>query len=259
MAILKTKELTKDFGGLRAVDNLSLEFAEEEIFGIIGPNGAGKTTFFNLLTGFLEPTHGSATLEGKSIIGLNPYEIAQRGLVRTFQITSLFSNLTVEENVLTGRYLQTEGNMLGALTRSRSYRQEETKQKRKSTEILDFMGLVDQRDTIAKNLAFGDQRNLEIAIALAVEPKVLLLDEPAAGVNPSETDKLINCIRSIQQQFEITLVIIDHNMRCIMNLCDKVAVLNEGCKITEGTPQTIANNEEVISIYLGSKDEYVRS
>lgn len=254
MVTLETKGLSIDFGGLKALDEVDIQINEGEMFGLIGPNGSGKTTCFNLITGFLKPTAGSVIYKGASITSLKPYEIAERGVIRTFQLTSLFPDLTSEENIIVGRHLRTNGNIWGAITRSKSYREEEGKSKKKAREILDFVGMQARRDLLARNLSFGDERKLEIAIALAGEPRLLLLDEPAAGMSPDESTKLMSLIRSIQMM-GITVLIVEHNMRVVMELCSKIAVLNYGVKIAEGTPEEIANNDEVTSVYIGRKDE----
>jgi len=254
MIILETKRLSIDFGGLKALKGVDIQINEGDVFGLIGPNGSGKTTFFNLITGFLKPTAGLVLYNGESITSLKPYEIAERGVIRTFQLTSLFPDLTSEENIIVGRYLKTKGNIWGAITRSKSYREEEAKAKKKAREILGFLGMEAKRTVLARNLSFGDERKLEIGIALAAEPRLLLLDEPAAGMSPDESTKLMSLIRSIQMM-GITVLIVEHNMRVVMELCSKIAVLNYGVKIAEGTPKEIANNDEVTSVYIGRKDE----
>jgi len=251
MAILQTRGLSIKFGGLEALRQLDLEVDEGEIFGLIGPNGAGKTTCLNIVTGFLKATAGTVIYKGQPITALEPNAIAKRGLVRTFQITNVFPNLTAEENVIVGRYLRTSGNVLGAFFRSRNYRFQETILKKKAVEILDLLGFQGKRNVIARNLPHGDERKLEIAIALACEPKLLLLDEPAAGMNPDECSRLVNLIRSIQGT-GITVLIVEHNMKVVMEVCTKLAVLDFGIKIAEGTPDVIARDEKVIAVYLGS-------
>jgi len=252
-AIFEIKGLSKDFGGLRALNDLFLEIHEGDIFGIIGPNGSGKTTWLNVVTGFLRPTAGSIVFKGQSIVGWPPSQIAKRGLLRTFQLTSLFPNLTAEQNIIAGRHLETSNNVLMALFNTRNYRKEEMELREKADEIMSFMEMQERRDVLAKNLLSVEQRKLEIAIALAAEPELLLLDEPASGMNIEEATRLISLIRSIHQM-GITIGIIEHNMRLVMGLCSRIAVLNYGEKIAEGTPQEIANNEEVISVYLGGEE-----
>lgn len=254
MQILELKNLSKNFMGLRALSGVSLEVREGEIFGLIGPNGSGKTTCFNLVTGFLKPSAGSITYKDETITGLEPFQIAEKGIIRTFQAVRLFPNLTVENNIIIGRHLKTKANFCGALFRSRKHRDEEARLLDKTSSLLDLLELKDRRDTPAKNLPLGEERKLEIAIALAAEPTLLLLDEPAAGMNPQESVKLIQFIRSIQKM-GITVLIVEHDMRVVMEVCDRIAVLNQGCKIAEGSPEMIANNETVISVYLGRKND----
>jgi branched-chain amino acid transport system ATP-binding protein len=250
--VLHTVELSVKFGGLNALQDVKIQVREGELFGLIGPNGAGKTTFFNVVTGFLKPTSGSVMFKGEPITGLKSYEIAKRGIARTFQITSIFSDLTCEDNVVLGSYLKVKGNMLGAITRSRSYREGQAKLREKARAILVFVELEEKKNVIAENLSFGDQRKLEIAIALSTEPELILLDEPAAGMNPEESNRMIGLIQSLQKR-GLTVIIVEHNMRVVMRLCSQIAVFNSGQKIAEGTPDEIMNNEEVISVYLGDK------
>jgi len=251
---LEIKGITKDFGGLRALSKVDLEVQEGQIFGLIGPNGSGKTTLLNVITGYFPPTAGLVVYKGTNISGLSPYLIAKRGIVRTFQITSIFPNLTVEENVIAGSYLKTKGSFWGAFFQTRVYRKEEKRLRQKATEILALLRMEEKRNVIAKALGLGEQRRIEIAIALATEPKLLLLDEPAAGLNPTEALELVHVIETIRDR-GITLVVVEHNMKVIMQLCSRIAVLDYGSKITEGTPGEVANNENVIRVYLGGKKE----
>lgn len=250
MSILRTKNLSIDFGGLRALDHLDLEIHEGEIFGLIGPNGSGKTTCLNLITGFLKPTGGEVIYKGKPIAGLKPYQIAERGIVRTFQLVRLFPNLTCKENIIVGRHLRIKGNMWGAITCSKGYREGEAKLRKETRESLDLVGLGEREGVVAKNLTVGEERKLEIAIALAAKPKVVLLDEPAAGMSPKESTELVSLIRSIQKM-GMTVLVVEHNIRVVMDLCHRIAVLHFGVKIAEGTPEEITSNDEVISVYLG--------
>ncbi len=256
MAILETKGITKKFGALIALDNLDISINDGEIVGLVGPNGSGKTTWINVVTGFLKPTAGSVTYKSQSITGLEPHKIAALGLVRTFQLTSLFPNLTVRENLTAATYLKNKYGLIGSYFRSifntRSYRNEEKRLVEKSNEILAFLEMGGKADTIAGNLPSVDQRKLEIAIALAVEPSLLLLDEPAAGMNPKEIDRLLPWIQSINKS-GISLLVIEHNMKVIMGICTRVVVLNHGTKICDGTCDEVINDPKVISSYLGKE------
>ena len=252
--ILELKRVTKDFGGLRALSNVDIELPEGEIFGLIGPNGSGKTTLLNVITGFFPPTTGAIAYQKESITGLAPYVIATKGIVRTFQITSIFPNLTVEENIINGSYLKTSGSFWGSFFQTKAYRREEMKLRQKAAEISALLGMQGKMGVLSSALGLGEQRRIEIAIALATEPKLLLLDEPAAGLNPTEAVEMVRVLQSIQKM-GITLVVIEHNMRVIMRLCTRIAVLDYGVKIAEGTPEEIAKNDKVISVYLGGKQE----
>ncbi len=251
MEILKLTGITKDFKGLRALDGVDMDVHKNDIVGLIGPNGSGKTTLINVITGFLPLTAGNIMCKGESITGLKPHEIAQRGVVRTFQLTSVFPDLTVEENIIAGRHLKTGSSVLGSFFHTPSYREEEKRLKQKAGELLAFMRMEEYRDLPAKNLSFGNERKLEIVIALAAEPEVLLMDEPAAGMSPDEQGRLINLIRLISKQTGITIIIVEHNMKVIMSVCTSIVVLNYGVKLAEGAPEEIARSEEVISAYLG--------
>lgn len=250
MEILSIKGLEKDFNGLKVLEDINIKIKQNEIFGLVGPNGSGKTTMLNIITGFLHPTAGEVIYRGEPITGLKPHEISQRRIVRTFQLSSLYPNLTVEENIITGSHLKASSSFLSSFLQTRRYREEERALKEKTEEILSFMDMTKQKDVLARNLAFGDDRKLEIAIALATDPELLLMDEPAAGMNPEEQEKLIQLIRLISQM-GITILIIEHNMRVIMRLCTSVAVLGYGVKLAEGTPEEIVRDEKVISVYLG--------
>lgn len=255
--ILEGKRLSRDFGGLRALHELDIDVRQGEILGLIGPNGSGKTTLINVVTGFLELTAGNLLYKGQSIKDLKPHQIAERGIVRTFQLTSLLPNLTAEENIIAGRHLKTRGSMWsmwGSFFDTRSYRREEMKLRQKAAEILAFTEMEERRDMLARNLPAVEQKALEIAIALAAEPELLLLDEPAAGMNPQEVVKLLGLIQSIQRM-GITIVVVEHNMKVIMGVCTRIVVLNYGAKIAEGTPVEISKNDTVIAVYLGSRKE----
>lgn len=254
MKLLTVTNLSKRFGGLSANSDVSFEVEQQQIVGIIGPNGAGKTTCFNLLSGFLPPTEGEVIFEGRNITKFNAHQTASLGMVRTFQHTSVFSELTVLENIFTGQHLQVKGLMKSALFNRKKYHEEENKTKQKALEILELMGLEDKKDHIAKSLPYGEQRKLEIAIALAANPKLLLLDEPAAGMNETESAKLVEIIRKLKAN-GISVLIVEHDMKVVMNLCDYIVVLDQGTKIAEGTPKEIGNNPRVIEVYLGTPDE----
>ena len=250
MEVLKLDRITKDFKGLRALDNVDIDVYENEILGLVGPNGSGKTTLVNVITGFLQPTEGNIIFKEELITGLKPHEIVQKGIARTFQLTSLFPSLTVEENLIIGRHHMTSSSTLESFFQTKSYREEEKKMRQKAKELLAFMDMEKQKDVPAKYLPFGDQRKLEIGIALATEPKLLLIDEPAAGMNLEEQARLVGLLQSIRQM-GLTMLIIEHKMKVVMGVCSSIVVLNYGVKIAKGTPEEIANNEEVIRVYLG--------
>jgi branched-chain amino acid transport system ATP-binding protein len=254
--ILQVKALTMDFGGLRALDSLDLEIHQGEIVALIGPNGAGKTTFFNCLTGIYAPTEGemlvrSPDLKTKKLNGLKPNYVTEAGLARTFQNIRLFQNMTVLENVMIGRHCRTSAGIIGAIAKSRSTRKEENKIVEDSFAILEKIGLADFVNDLAKNLPYGAQRRLEIARAMATEPFLLLLDEPAAGMNPLETRELDELIVRIRDQEGINILLIEHDMKLVMSLSDRIYVVDYGKKIAQGTPDEIKNNSAVIKAYLG--------
>lgn len=253
MAILECCRIVKDFGGLKALDNLDLKVEEGDVLGLIGPNGSGKTTLLNVITGLLKPTAGDIMYKGRLITDLEPHQIAATGIVRTFQTTSIFSGLTAKQNVIVASHLRTNNNISGAIFNTRGYREEEVKLSQKANEILIFLGMEERKDAIASSLSPAEQRGLEVGIALAGEPELILLDEPAAGLNPEECVRLIKMIQSIQQR-GIMLVVVEHNMKVIMNLCNRVVVIDYGHKVAEGNPEEIARNDEVISIYLGREE-----
>lgn len=248
--ILETRALSVNFGGLKAVEKIDMQVLRGEIHGVIGPNGAGKTTFFNMLTGFVEPVSGKIIFKGRDITGFPPHKAASLGMCRSFQNIKLFKSMTVLENVKVGFHYKLKTNLLDAIFRGSRFRHDEEFIVKKGMELLKSMGLAKFADMRAANLAYGTQRRLEIVRALASDPDILLLDEPAAGMNPSETSELMDCIREINKTGR-TIVVIEHDMRLIMNLCHVITVLNQGMKICEGDAQTVRNNTEVIQAYLG--------
>lgn len=249
---LETKKLTKYFGGLAAVDSIDLQVEKAEILGLIGPNGAGKTTVFNLVSGVFPPTSGQVIFQGEDITYLQPHVIAKKGVVRTFQLTTIFKESTVLGNVLVGCHLGTKIGFWGALVRSPSAREEEKKALNKASEILEFMGLSSLGHELAKNLPYGHQRALGISIALAADPQLLLLDEPMTGMNPKETLRMMGLIKKVRER-GISILLVEHQMRAVMGLCDRIFVLNYGKKIAEDVPEKIRQNKEVIEAYLGEE------
>ena len=251
MAIFETKKACMYFGGLKAVDDVSVAVKEGQIFGIIGPNGAGKSTFFNLCSGGYIPTRGQVFLNGKEITNLSPNQIVRLGMARTFQNIKLFNNMSVLDNVKAGFHIHETCNIYDAIVRNKRYRENEEKVRINAIRLLEKVGLSQYSDTKAGNLSYGIQRKLEIARALATSPKLLLLDEPAAGMNPQETIELSEFVRMINS-FGITVVVIEHDMKFIMSICDRIMVLNYGKKLFEGTPNEVKHNNDVIEAYFGA-------
>jgi branched-chain amino acid transport system ATP-binding protein len=251
-ALLQTDRLRKEFGGLVAVDDVDFNVPLNSIVSLIGPNGAGKTTFFNMLTGVYKPTMGRVIFAGEDMTNKPPHAFTQRGIGRTFQNIRLFQNMTALENVLVGMHVRLKGNLFEALVRTPRVRTEEKEARVRARELLEFSGLVRKDGVIGRNLSYGDQRRLEVARALATQPKLLLLDEPTAGMNPQETADFTTFVGRLREEQKLSVLLIEHDMRVVMGISDRVTVLDYGEKIAEGTPQEIQKNDRVIEAYLGS-------
>lgn len=252
MGLLEIKHLSKYFGGLLALNDVGIDVQDLEILGLIGPNGAGKTTLFNIVSGISKPSSGEIIFKGEDISGLKAYQIAQLGIGRTFQATTLFMDSTVLENVLTGFHIRYMRGTWEAFLHTRASRNEDKASRFKAMEILDFMGLLPLKNEMARNLPHGRQRILGICLALATNPTLLLLDEPATGMNPEEVSSLISLVKKLRDS-GITMIIVEHQMQAVMGLCDRLVVLNFGRKIAQGEPEEIRKNKEVIEAYLGNE------
>jgi branched-chain amino acid transport system ATP-binding protein len=251
MTLLKVTNVIKRFGGLTAVNKMNLSLEKGQIASIIGPNGAGKTTFFNTLTGIYTPEEGEIEFNGHTLIGLRPDQIAERGVARTFQNIRLFGSMTVIENILVGMHTRLKQGGLDVLFRSKGFHKEEAEAEQKAKELMEYVGLKNVGNELARNLAYGGQRRIEIARALAANPDLLLLDEPTAGMNPNETEEAIKLFRRIRDDKGITVLLIEHDMRVIMNISEHISVMDYGEKIAEGSPAQIRSNQRVIEAYLG--------
>ncbi len=249
--MLRVDQLTKDFDNLRAVDHCSFEVPQGLIYGLIGPNGSGKTTVFNLVTGFLEPTAGRIYFKGREITGLRPYQIGQRGIVRTFQLVRAFNRMTVLENLLTASRDQAGENWFLGVLRTPKVRRQEQEAIRRATDLLALVGLEKAADEYCGNLSYAEQKMVEITRALMTDPELILLDEPASGINPTLVNRILDYIRTLRDEQGKTFLVVEHDMRVIMKLCDRIAVLNYGQKIAEGTPAEISADSRVIDAYLG--------
>lgn len=255
MAILELKDVTKTFGGLTAVDGVNLKVEDNQICALIGPNGAGKTTVFNMITGAYQVTRGDVIFNGESICGRKPHQIVEKGIARTFQNIRLFKSSTVLENVMTGFHCKTNTGMINVIFRPKKCMKEEQETREKALEILRFLGLEEVKNLEARNIPYGHQRLLEIGRALATAPKLLLLDEPAAGMNAQEKKELVETIRKIRDTYHLAVLLVEHDMELVMDISEHITVINFGRRIADGSAEEIQNNNDVIEAYLGRSDD----